>query len=188
MRADPAIVHCLVVSPRRRDHPRALELLADAHALGLCAVTSLETHDLYFIEGVLTPAERERLARELLSDPLTQSAAWRDGPTGVHGDSEHVIEVALRPGVTDPVAAQVVRCAQMLGVAGVERACTGQSFVVDGALEDRDLHVLARRLLANEVIQRYALGEIIPVFPHPAEASGSSAAFSKPGMGFFSCA
>jgi len=173
MRADPAIVHCLLVSPRRRDHPRAQELLADAHTLGLSAVTSLETHDLYFIEGVLTPAERERLARELLSDPLTQSAAWRDGQTSARGDSEHVVEVALRPGVTDPVAGQVVRCAHMLGVAGVERACTGQRFVVGGTLEDHDLHLLARRLLVNDVIQRYALGEIDPVFPHQAEASGT---------------
>ena len=31
---------------------------------------------------------------------------------------------------------------------------------------------MAKRLLANTVIQRYAIGEIEPVFPHPAEASG----------------
>ena len=126
MRADRAIVHCLVVSPRRRDHPRAQELLADAHVLGLRAVSSLERHDLYFIEGVLTTVERERLARELLSDPLTQSTAWRDTQPPARDLSEHVVEVALRPGVTDPVAGQVVRCAQMLGVYGVARACTGQ--------------------------------------------------------------
>ncbi|HET7377011.1 MAG TPA: AIR synthase-related protein, partial [Anaerolineae bacterium] len=32
--------------------------------------------------------------------------------------------------------------------------------------------MLARRLLANNVIPRYPIGEIDPIFPHPAEASG----------------
>ena len=59
----------------------------------------------------------------------------------------------------------------MLGLAGVTRAATGQRYVLQGALDDADLHTLARRLLANPVIQRYALGEIEPSFPQAAEAS-----------------
>ena len=83
-----------------------------------------------------------------------------------------LIEVALRPGVTDPVAEQVVRAARELGIPGVERAATGQRYWVQGAqVEEHDLHNLAQRLLANPVIQRYAIGEIEPVFPRPAEAS-----------------
>src|SRR5438270_10519426 len=130
MRADGRIVHCLVVSPRERDSARARALVADAHALGLHHVRSLESHDLYFIEGGLDGGERERLAGELLSDPLMQSAAWREDSPRAAVDGCHVIEVALRPGVTDPVAQQVVRCAHMLGIRGVERASTGTKFVV----------------------------------------------------------
>jgi phosphoribosylformylglycinamidine synthase len=82
-----------------------------------------------------------------------------------------VIETALRPGVTDPVAEQIVRCARMLGIAAVQRAATGKRFVVYGDLSEAEYHTLARRLLANDVIERYALGPIDPIFPHPAEAT-----------------
>jgi phosphoribosylformylglycinamidine synthase len=84
----------------------------------------------------------------------------------------HRIEVALRPGVTDPVGEQLVRAAHELGVSGLQRASTGQSFLVQGeGLNNDSLHVLARRLLANATIQRYTLGNIEPVFPPPATAN-----------------
>ena len=83
-----------------------------------------------------------------------------------------LIEVALRPGVTDPVAEQIVRAAKELGIPGVQNASTGTRYLAGGRLSEQDLHTLAHRLLANPTIHRYTLGEIMPVFPHPAEASG----------------
>jgi phosphoribosylformylglycinamidine synthase len=168
--------HCLVVSPRAAD-PRSAGLLADAHALGLTRVSRLRRHDLFFIEGSLSPADQGRLAAELLGDPVTQTTQWRSvgqtpGVPARQTPGVFVIETALRPGVTDPVAEQIARAARELGIAGLERASTGQRFEVGGRLSKDDLHLLARRLLANPVIQRYALGEIEPVFPHPAESSG----------------
>jgi phosphoribosylformylglycinamidine synthase len=150
--------------------PRSAGYLADAHALGLSAVTALECLDLYFIEGQLSETELGRLATTLLGDPVTQTATW--GPvTAPARQAPGVIEVALRPGVTDPVAEQIVRAAGVLGLTGVVRAATGLRFLVQGA-DEPTLHLLARRLLANPTIQRYALGEIEPSFPHPAAGSG----------------
>lgn len=165
-------VHCLVVSSRLPADPRAAGLLKDAHALGLSAVTGLAVQDLYFVEGELAPADLERLAEELLHDPVAQTASWR-GSQAPLADGR-VIEIALRPGVTDPVADQIVRCAHVLGIQGVTRAATGQRFGVHGKerITDAELHTLARRLLANPVIHHYALGQIQPSFPQPAEASG----------------
>ena len=169
-------VHCLVVRSRLSVDPRAEELLSDAHALGLTRVVRLEVNDLYFVEGGVSPVDRRRLAAELLSDPVAQTFEWRsvDAPQkpGFSKKPGFCVETALRPGVTDPVAEQIVRCAKVLGIAGVERASTGQRFMVHGRLTEADLHRLAKRLLANDVIQRYAIGEIEPIFPHPAEASG----------------
>jgi phosphoribosylformylglycinamidine synthase II len=178
-----------VISPRRTDDPRSAAYLADAHALGLTAVTGLRCHDLYFIEGQLTQADLERLAVELLSDPVTQRYTFTCLTNGATlPPASGVVEVALRPGVTDPVAEQIVRGARLLGIAGVARASTGLRFEIDvdyqktnhGDTETQRfsivitpiLHLMAKRLLANAVIQRYAIGEIEPVFPHPAEASG----------------
>lgn len=170
---DSLPVHTLVVGSQLVDDPHAAALLADAHALGLTRVTRLEIFDLYFIEGDITRPDLRRLAAELLSDPVAQSARWRSVESdGVASFTGGVIETALRPGVTDPVAEQIVRCARLIGVAGVERAATGQRFIAHGDLDAADCHTLAQRLLANDVIQRYTLGPIDPAFPHPAESSG----------------
>jgi phosphoribosylformylglycinamidine (FGAM) synthase PurS component len=167
-------MHCLVVSPRANHNAadaRSAGLLRDAHSLGLSRLSAIECHDLYFVEGHLSPAEQERMALELLSDPVTQTAAWRESGGAPSALGGYVLEVALRPGVTDPVAEQITRAARVLGLGGVTRAATGQRYVVRGALAEDDLHTLARRLLANPVIQRYALCEIEPSFPQAAEAS-----------------
>jgi len=170
---------CLIVRSQLPRDPRAASLLADAHALGLSRVTHFEIQELFFIEGDLGPTDQHRLAAELLSDPIAHATEWRnaqdDGVVRFLGTDHHsrVIETALRPGVTDAVAEQIVRCAHMLGIVAVQRAATGKRFVVYGDLCEADYHTLARRLLANDVIERYALGPIDPIFPHLAEASGN---------------
>ncbi len=169
-------VHTLIVRSRTSRDPRAAGLLADAYALGLTRLTGLEVNDLFFIEGDIVPQDLRRLAAELLSDPIAQACQWRT-VDGVDSFIGHVIETALRPGVTDPVAEQIVRCAKLIDVDGLERAATGQRFIAHGDLDQDDLHTLAKRLLANDVIQRYTLGPIEPVFPHPAESSGEVEVF-----------
>lgn len=171
-------IYRFIVRSRQGEHPRSPGYLADAHALGITAISSLECHDLYFIEGQLSEADLQCIAAELLSDSITQTVEWRRFNFSLASEQkmcghQYVIEVALRPGVTDPVAEQLVRAAQVLGISGVERASTGQRFLVWGEqLSEEDVRLLTRRLLANPIIQRYALGEIDPVFPEPPEASG----------------
>ncbi len=170
---------CLIVRSQLPRDPRAAALLADAHALGLPQVTHFEIQELFFIEGDLAASDQHRLAAELLSDPIAQAYEWRslqtDGVIRFLGADHHsrALETALRPGVTDPVAEQIVRCAHLLGIAAVRRAATGKRFIVFGDLGEADYHTLARRLLANDVIERYALDAIVPIFPHPAAASGT---------------
>jgi phosphoribosylformylglycinamidine synthase II len=164
-------VHTLVVRTTLKSDPVAESLLSDAHALGLKSVRKIERELLYFLEGKLTGAEREKLRTELLTDPVVQTGAWRDKP-GKAPAGAFVIEVALRPGVTDPVAEEIVRCAHMLGIKGVQRAATGTRYIIRGALAPKQRATLAKRLLANGVIQRFTIGPIEPVFPHPAESSG----------------
>lgn len=177
-------IHCLLVRSRLPHEARASRFLKEAQALGLTRITSLECHDLYFVDGCLNDADLHHLASELLSDPVAQTYTWRDGSSAVADPMRQplAIEVALRPGVTDPVAEQIVRSARVLGAGGVERAATGCRYVVYGDVTERDLHTLAQRLLANPVIHRYALGEIEPLFPHPAEASGQVVAIPIRGL------
>ncbi len=185
MNFTPIPIVRFMVQPKNLGDPRSSDLLSDAHALGMQQVTQIQCNDLYFIEGQLDEKQLHRLAFELLSDPVTQTVEWRKSGSTLPEDAANVkpgaslVEVALRPGVTDPVAEQIVRAAHVLGLNGVQRASTGLQFYIQGKNLNREaLDGLARRLLSNAVIQRYALGEIEPAFPEPAESSGQVELFS----------
>ncbi len=165
--------------------PRSAGYLADAHALGFDDLQRLECQDLYFIEGQLSQEACRQLALKLLSDPVTQNV--ESSTLNVEGENHstfqhstfNVVEVALRPGVTDPVAEQIVRAAHELGFEGVQRAATGLRFRLNweagkpgDSLSGFPVERLAKQLLANNVIQHWTFGEIIPSFPEEAQASG----------------
>jgi phosphoribosylformylglycinamidine synthase II len=155
--------------------PRALHYMKEAQALGFRDLKQITIHDLFFIEGQLSQEELGQLALKLLTDPVTQSAAWTEipaPPSPLEPDSV-ILEVALRPGVTDPVAEQIVRAAHELGFTGVQRAATGQRFVIQSSSKDSKLpEKIAQRLLVNAVIQHWAIGEIDPSFPLDVTSSG----------------
>src|SRR5512138_1864079 len=167
--------------------PRAEIYLSDARALGFNDLQRITCQDLYFAEGQLSQEICQQLALKLLTDPVTQSMTWTELPmhsasstseksprSPLSADLERgivMVEVALRPGVTDPVAEQIVRASRELGLDGVCRAATGMRFLIEGA--DRETaEKLAKRLLANNVIQQWTIGEITPSFPEETASSG----------------
>jgi phosphoribosylformylglycinamidine synthase len=154
--------------------PRSAGLLTDARALRFNDLRRIECQDLYFVEGQLSQDELQRLALTLLTDPVTQSVEAAEMPqTTSRLPGSVIVEVAYRPGVTDPVAGEIVRAAHELGFKGVQRAATGFRYIIEGG-NDVAGHRLAQRLLANAVIQRYTVGEIEPTFPLEAESSGQT--------------
>ena len=159
--------------------PRSSGYLLDAHSLGIDQLDSIICQDLYFIEGSLTQKELDRLGSQILSDPITQIYKWRElnepiSPEITAQDYNFLVEVALRPGVTDPVAEQILRAANVLGIGGIARASTGLRFLISGDTLSLDqVRILADRLLANPIIQRYELGEIVPVFPQEIQSTAA---------------
>jgi phosphoribosylformylglycinamidine synthase len=173
-------VYRFVVRPQAKNDPRSSGYLADAHSSGLQQVQGIACHDLYFIRGDLNTQQIEQLANQLLHDPVTQQVEAAQLKTPGEDDesgeelrrSGEIIEVALRPGVTDPVAEQILRAAKLININSINAASTGQRFVVKGEnINEEMLNLLAVRLFANDVIQRYTLGEIVPVFSEAAESS-----------------
>lgn len=154
--------------------PRSAGYLSDACALGFHHLKRIECQDLYFIEGQLSQDELQQLALKLLTDPVTQSAAWMEipAPHSAPEPDSVILEVALRPGVTDPVAHEIIRAAHELGINGVHRAATGLRFHVEGLNVD-EINQLAKQLLANNVIQHSKIGNIEPSFPEQVESSGT---------------
>ena len=170
-------IYRFIVQQNFARDPRSVAFLNDAHALGLNTIKQIACLDLYFIQGSCSPAQVEQLAQHLLHDPVTQTIRWQEigcqeEPVDRSPSDGWLIEVALRTGVTDPVAEQILRAAHILEIYDINAASTGQRFVIKGeGLSPEDLRRLAVRLLCNPVIQNYSLGEITPSFPIPAISS-----------------
>ncbi|MCE1252950.1 MAG: phosphoribosylformylglycinamidine synthase subunit PurL, partial [Anaerolineae bacterium] len=169
-------IYRFIVSFLKANDPRSSALLADARSLGFANITSIECQDLYFIEGELNPVECKNLGQSLLSDPVTQQVQWEEIIPGQPVDPQlnHLdfIEVALRPGVTDPVAAEIVRAAHEIGLSGLQRASSGFRYIINTPAGDKSqIDELARRLLTNPVIHRFCPGCIEPAFPQEAEVN-----------------
>ncbi|MFN8413827.1 MAG: phosphoribosylformylglycinamidine synthase subunit PurL [Anaerolineales bacterium] len=170
-------IYKFLVQTKNND-PRMAGYLTDAHALGFQHLQSIAVQDLYFIEGQLSQEDVQQLALKLLTDPVTQFASWTELPAPLSPPEADTVllEVALRPGVTDPVAEQIVRASHELGFDGVHRAATAQRFLLNFQTADDPLRLsasLSVALLANNVIQHWTIGEIAPSFPQEVESSGA---------------
>jgi phosphoribosylformylglycinamidine synthase len=149
---------------------RATELLGQISQLGLKHVEQVHISSLFFLRGMLSPPELERLAQELLVDPVLEGYRWRSlNETYFSGESAKVIEVGFHPGVTDPVAAHLLRRAGLLGIGSLDAVSTGTRYTFEGTLSSEELHTIAREILCNQVIQRYTLDEMQPEFMPDAE-------------------
>lgn len=127
-----------------------------AHQLGLSTLTGCTNARIFFVQGELSLAQVERISRELLADSVTESYIIGVSENG----ADHVVDVTLQPGVTDPVAENLVRAAKNFGIA-LEQAATGQRFHLTGDLSVDHLEALATKVFCNRVIQRYSIDEPI---------------------------
>ncbi len=155
---------------------RAEGLLTAIAALGY-QVERLQVIDLYFIRGDLAGEAVEKLCRELLADPVSQNyrisqlqparapGVTESGPPPTRpAASEWGIEVTFHPGVTDSVAENIVRGAQLIGAPPIESAATGRRFVLYGRLSVEQANRIAQNVLYNPVIQHATLGAATPSF------------------------
>ena len=153
----PVNVHRIEVSPAPgREDARGAALRRDASAIGISA-KSVRSSKIYLIEAPLDEAQLARLAERLLADPVLERAAVGVSPS-THGQT---VEIHPLPGVMDPVA-QTVRDAarELLGVDELAVA-TGARFDIEGVNAD-EAETIARRLLANTVIQAVHFAPFVP--------------------------
>ncbi|MFM8874074.1 MAG: phosphoribosylformylglycinamidine synthase subunit PurS, partial [Phycisphaerales bacterium] len=103
-----AAVHRVEVRPRsgHRD-VRGESVARQAASLGIPAPREARHASIYLLEGELSAADVERIARELLADPVTQVASVVRPGALARGPLDAIVEVHPLPGVTDPAAESV---------------------------------------------------------------------------------
>ena len=123
-------------------------------SLGL-SVDSVRVVDVYSIDAELSPEELDLVRTELLTDPVIQ-----DSSSGkpLARDFNWLIEVGYRPGVTDNVGKTAAEgVADTIGrpLASGETVYTSTQYAIQGELTREQVGSICRRLLANELIQRW---------------------------------
>ncbi|GMV41423.1 MAG: phosphoribosylformylglycinamidine synthase subunit PurL [Myxococcales bacterium] len=158
------------VAPRPGTRDARGEALASRiETLGVRGIDRVTVTDLVLLDGALDDRTLARLMDELLCDPVVQT--WRR-VDAFAPEGGATVEVALRPGVTDSAAESLLVGARMAGIEGLSGAALGQRYTLVGDLDAATVRRIARGLLANEVIQVWALDAPVPapfVAPHPAD-------------------
>ncbi|HSZ57328.1 MAG TPA: phosphoribosylformylglycinamidine synthase subunit PurS [Tepidisphaeraceae bacterium] len=100
-----------------------------------------------------------RAANELLADPLVERAALTEPSATDNAPSR--IEIHLKPGVMDPVAASTEMALRDMGIP-VREVRTGRAYLIDGKVPQEQLRQIANRVLANGVIESVHFDAFIP--------------------------
>ena len=149
----------------RLDGQGETNLVAAAQQLGLLNLTACHIQRLFFIAGSLSLSDVQKLAQELLADPVTETFTVtlfaEKQQICLPEKFKHTVEVTLLPGVTDPIAENLMRAAALLGQTALERAATGQRYLLQGNLSEEELKRLATEVFSNPVIQRFTLNQAI---------------------------
>jgi len=132
--------------------PHAEGVLHQLRELGIESVTAVRSARLFFLYGDLTDDQARKVAEDLLIDPVVEEYRLSSGNGGAEAPSGAVVEVHLKPGVMDPVAASTGRAIRDMGFA-LSAVQTARRYELGGAVGESDRESIARRLLANAVIE-----------------------------------
>jgi phosphoribosylformylglycinamidine synthase len=114
---------------------------------------------IFLIDTDASLSQIQSMAIPLLADPIVESAQVYEG------EARHVresrIEVHLKPGVMDPVAASTELALRDLGL-NVKALRTGRAFVFHETIDTEQLRTIANRILANGVIESVHFEPFVP--------------------------
>ena len=159
---------------RREDDPDAAGLLLAVRELGIDGLRAARCGRGFLLPPGLEAQRAERIARELLADPvLDDIAIHAPGQAPSEGATAHRILVARRPGVMDPVALTIERALVRTGLAPAGQdlfVTTFHAWELEGELTTAQLETIASRILANDTIEEVAIDSEGLLYGRPPKA------------------
>jgi phosphoribosylformylglycinamidine synthase len=153
------MIHRIDVRPRG-DDPAGESVAQQIRDFGI-EVGRVSTARIFLIDSDAPQDQIQRAAQELLADPIVETARFIPHPHGFARGTDSRIEVHLKPGVMDPVAASTEMALRDMGI-DVREVRTGRVYFIGGA-NDRDvLEQIARKVLANGVIESVHFEALFP--------------------------
>jgi phosphoribosylformylglycinamidine synthase len=127
-------------------------------------VGPITTYRIFLIDTSADASQIRRIADELLSDCVVEQAEIvTQGTTAASASNR--IEIHLKPGVMDPVAASTEMAIRDMGIE-VKEVRTGRAYVMQKTIDRAELQRIASRVLANGVIESVHFDRFVPTqFP-----------------------
>src|SRR3954464_13917300 len=124
-------------------------------------VGPISTSRIFLIDSDASRDQVQRVATELLADAIVEQAELIAGSISNPSGDTSRIEIHLKPGVMDPVAASTEMAIRDMGLAGKARR-PGRAYVIHGKIEQSELQRIASRVLANGVIESVHFDVFLP--------------------------
>jgi phosphoribosylformylglycinamidine synthase II len=127
------------------------DVLAQICDLGIESVTAVESARLFYLDTSAATSDVDRIARELLTDPVVERYRVANGQRGRPDDRATVV-VRRKPGVMDPVAISTLQAIADMGLSA-DRCATARKYYFSGKPSRADLQTISRAVLANVCIE-----------------------------------
>ncbi len=124
-------------------------------------VGAVSVRRIFLIDTDASQEQVQRVAGELLADPIVETAKVFSAAPAEESRQQQRIEIHLKPGVMDPVAASTEMAIRDMGL-HVREVRTGRAYLIDGDVPQEQLRHIASRVLANGVIESVHLDFFIP--------------------------
>ena len=161
--AELTATHRIEIRPQEgTGDPQGTAVAHEIAELGIPSVSHVRAVRLFFLFGDLSAADARRAGDDLLTDPVAETACLGASPPP---DGGAVIEVHLKSGVMDPVAASTEKAIADMGLA-VESVRTARRYELTGDVSREQCETIARRLLANSAIEEVYFDAYTPPAAH----------------------
>src|SRR3954471_20750324 len=115
-------------------------------------VGPITTRRIFLIDADSDQQQVRDAAEQLLADPIAERADLVVAGSSNGFGNKSLIEIHLKPGVMDPVAASTEAALRDLGVV-VNEVRAGRAYEIEGAVPGTELEHIADKVLANGVIE-----------------------------------
>jgi len=132
--------------------PVGAGISADIRELGIASIGQVRVAQVYLITGELSEEQVERIATQVLCDPVVEAYAVRAPVPPPLPGPHRVLQVFRKPGVMDPVAASTRKAIADLGL-HAQYVRTGRKYFLHGNPTDAELKRVADKVLHNPAIE-----------------------------------
>jgi len=141
------------------DDPHAGAIWHELADFGIRGVERIDHRKVFLITSDADRATIDRLAQQLLTDPVTEQSTIELNAPAVDrtGNGRTIMEVHLKPAVMDPVALSTQQAIGQLGL-NVADVRTARMYIFRPALTEDHAQLIRSRIIANDCIERVVLG------------------------------